>query len=490
MRTFRKFGMAVCLVVVFLGVNLGIAYEQKPVQHCKGIVLLIGDGMGVNQVRSADIYAKDVLGKDIVLNTIRTRGITATNSAVSHVTDSAAAATALYSGYKTDNRRLNVLPDCRKVFTIGHAAKEAGLSVGIVSTTRLTHATPAGVFCHTPDRDDENCIAEQLVEFEPEVAMAGGRRNFIPKDEMGSKRKDRDNLIQRMKEKGYRYVTDREGLKRIDPASTKSLLGLFALSHMAYELDRLNVPKLKGQPTLADMTEAALSILVNNPKGFFLMVEGGRIDHACHAHDIKASIYDTLAFDDAVRVALDFRKTHPEVLVLVTADHETGGLGLGRGAEYAIDLSGLKPIKNSLEYISKQGHKNPTKLEEVVSAGGYGLTDAEKAFLARHPVSIQAHDVPELKGMAKVDEYMGTWLHYALSRIENERGKIGWTSVAHTAQPVITYAAGPGEKEFEGFYDNTEIAKRMCKLLGVTPEQPAEFQAAASCVKCVQGASR
>ncbi len=490
MKAFRKLGMAVCLVVVFLGVSLGIADEAKNVQLCKGIVLLIGDGMGVNQVRSADIYAKDILGKDIVLNTIRTRGITATNSAQSHVTDSAAAATALYSGYKTDNRRLNVLRDCRQVFTIGHAAKKAGLSVGVVSTTRLTHATPAGVFCHTSDRDDENCIAEQLVEFEPEVAMAGGRRHFIPQSEKGSKRKDQDNLIEKMKEKGYRYVTDREGLKRMDPASTKRLLGLFSRSHMAYELDRLNVPKLKAQPTLADMTEAALAILSKNPKGFFLMVEGGRIDHACHAHDIKASIYDTLAFDDAVRAALDFRKTHPDVLVLVTADHETGGLGLGRGAEYAIDLNALKPIKNSLEYINKRTQKDPAKLEEVLSAAGYKLTDAEKKLLAEHPIAVKSHDVPELKGMAKVDEYMGTWLHYALSKIETERGKIGWTSVAHTAQPVVTYAAGPGEEEFAGFYDNTEIAKRMCKVLGVTPEQPAAFQAAAPCVKCVQGASR
>lgn len=490
MTTFRRLGIAVCIMAALVVVNFGIVADAENGRPCKGIILLIGDGMGVNQVRLADIYAKDVLGHSLAVNSIRTRGITSTKSAESQVTDSAAAATALYSGYKTNNRKINMLPDGRQAFTVAHAAREEGLAVGVVSTTRLTHATPAGVFSHTPDRNDENCIAEQLLEFAPEVALAGGRRHFIPMSEKGSKRKDQENLIQSMKDKGYEYVVDLKGLKGVQGQGTDRLFGLFSDSHMAYELDRLNVPKLGAQPSLADMTAAALTILSKNPKGFFLMVEGGRIDHACHAHDVKASIYDTIAFDDAVKVALDFRKDHPEVLVLVTADHETGGLGLGRGSEYAIEPAALKPIRNSLEYVDKKVKKDSARLEEVLSTAGFELTEKERGLLSQYPPTTKARNIEGFKDLPKIDDYILSWLHYVLSTVETERAKIGWTSFAHTAQPVITFAVGPGEEDFAGFYDNTDIAKKMCKLLGVTPHQPVAVETGRPCLLRAVGASR
>lgn len=471
MSFFGKIATIVGIIAILVTPSVDGTAQADSAQRPKSIILLIGDGMGINQARSADIYAREIMGRTMVINSICTRGVTTTYSSNSEITDSAAAATALLSGYKSDNGMINMLPDGRKVFTIAQAAKKAGLSVGVVSTTRLTHATPAAMYSYSRRRDDENFIAEQLPELAPEVAMAGGMRHFIPQSKKGSKRNDDKDLIDVMKNEGYAYVTDADELAATDFGKIDRLLGLFAMSHMDYELDRETVPKLGSQPSLADMTQAALSILEKSPKGFFLMIEGGRIDHACHAHDIKAAIYETLALDDAVCVALEYRKGHPDVLVLVTGDHETGGLGLGRGTKYALALAQLKPLKNSLEYVSHQILRDPAKLDEWLDAAGFELTEDERAFLVKNRPETKVDAVAQLHNYARIDEYAVSWIHFALSSIENGRAGIGWTSYAHTAQPVITYAAGPGEEEFAGFYDNTDIAKKMFKLLGLPLEE-------------------
>jgi len=474
MKTWNRV-IRIALIIMVLAAGLpviGLGADSAP--HAKGIILFIGDGMGINQVRSAAIYSQKVLNKPLTIDSMATRGTTTTYSANSEVTDSAAAATALYSGHKTNNGVINILPDGKQVFNIAHAAKQAGLSVGVLTTTRVTHATPAGVYGRVKHRDEENLLAEKLVEFEPAVAMGGGARHFIRQGNDGSKRKDDRNLIEVMEGKGYKYAKSSSDLKAIDPAGTPKLLGLFAMSHMSYELDRQHVPDLGYQPDLADMTKVALSILERNPRGFFLMVEGGRIDHACHSHDIKASIYDTLAFDEAVKTGLEFRKKHPDVLVLVTADHETGGLGLGSGIDYALDITALQPIVNSLDYLNKKILKQPGDLEAILKAGGYDLTEKDSALLSKYPPETKPEAIPELSlYKRKIDDYVFSWFHYALGSIESERSKVGWTSFVHTAQPVITYAVGPGAEEFSGEYDNTDIAKKMAKLLGLVLAPPA-----------------
>jgi alkaline phosphatase len=452
-----------------------VTATPEPAVRARSIILLIGDGMGINQVRITDIYAGEALGTETIFNSIATRGTTTTYAADSEVTDSAAAASAIYCGYKFNSRSIGVLPDGRSAFTIAQAVKKAGKSVGAVSTTRITHATPACLYAHTPDRDDENLIAEHLVEFEPEVALGGGWRHLIPQSQDGSEREDDRNLVEEMRGKGYTFVTNADELEAVDAATTDRLLGLFSKSHMAYEVDRVNVPELGSQPSLAEMTEAALKILAKNPEGFFLMVEGGRIDHACHAHDARAAIDDTLAFDKAIRVALDYQEAHPDVLVIITGDHETGGMGLGIGTEYFTDIPVLQSIKNSMEYLDGQIKENPAKAEELVEASfGFELTDEEKGMLFRYgPESgLDAVDDPYVQATPGVSAYIFSWAHFVLSNVASERARIGWTSYAHTAQPTITYAVGPGEEMFSGFFDNTDIARRMAELLDVTLEPP------------------
>ncbi len=470
----RKAVIGIFVVVVFV-MTFGATHSYAEAsRQPKSIILLIGDGMGINQIRSAAGYAEKVLGKTLVMDSIIIRGTTTTHSANAEVTDSAAAATALYSGHKVNNGAINVHPDGTEVSGIGHAAKEAGLSVGVLSTTRLTHATPAGVYSRSDHRDKENFIAEQVREFAPEVAMGGGLGNFIPREKKGSKRKDALDIVEEMTKKGYTFVRDKASLNEVNPASTDKLLGLFSGSHMAYELDRLNDAKLATQPSLAEMTKVALAILGRNPKGFFVMIEGGRIDHACHTHDIKGSIYDTLAFDEAVKVALEYRQTHPDVLVLVTADHETGGLGLGRGTEYALDLEALKPIKHSTEYLHKRIKEQPDEIKDILKAAGFDLKCEERMVLTENSLSAKPSCTRKLCRYGKqLDKYISSWVQYALGSIESSRAKVGWTSFVHTAQPVITLAVGPGAEEFQGSFDNTDIPKKMAKLLGLTLGEPA-----------------
>ncbi len=454
---------------VQLSSNSENTVESNKKVKVKNVILFIGDGMGITQTYVAERYKEEIEhGHLVLLTDFKTRGTITTYSLSSEVTDSAAAGTALLSGYKTDNGMINVRPDGsipRK--TLGEIAKEKGKSVGIVTTTRVTHATPASVYAHIKDREEEDKIAEQLLKFEPDVVLGGGLEYFIPKSEKGSKRKDNKNLIEMFKKKGYVIVYNKKELENVNPNNTTKLLGLFSMSHMAFEVDRENIDKYKNQPSLAEMTEKALEILSKNPKGFFLMVEGGRIDHACHAHDPKAAIMDTIAFDNAIKVALEFQKKHPDTLIIVTADHETGGMSIGRGTEYYANISALKNIDTSIAFMSKEIMKNPNRdyvLNLIKKYWHTNLTENEKKLLFEYPLTSKINDPNILNNYPNINHYVYCWAGFALSKIESERARIGWTSFAHTAVPVLVYAKGPGEELFEGFYDNTDVPKKIEKI--------------------------
>ncbi len=292
---------------------------------------------------------------------------------------------------------------------------------------------------------------------------------FLPKSE-GGKRTDGLNLIKAFEKDGYTVVFNKTQLEEVNPAKTEKLLGVFSKSHMAFEVDREHVPSDENQPSLAEMTSVALKILSKNPKGFFLMVEGGRIDHACHEHDPKAEIMDTIAFDKAVRVALEFQKTHPDTLVIVTADHETGGMSVGRGTFYAANFSALKNINCSVSYLVKQIEKNPSKsnVEKLIEKWWHTrLTKEEDELLFSHNLTSKVTEKSILMWYPNVNEYVKNWAGFALSKIESTRAKIGWTSYAHTGVPVPVYAVGNDSQLFKGFYDNTGIYTRVLESTGL-----------------------
>jgi alkaline phosphatase len=432
----------------------------EPEPEAKSAILLIGDGMSLAQIYSAQIYAEEVLGDSLTLPGIADTAIMTTHAFDSMVTDSAAAGTALHAGLKAENGAINVLPDGAWAYTLGQAAQDAGKSVGVLSTARITHATPASVYGHDADRDAENLFAEQMVEFMPEVALGGGARHFLP----DGKREDGRNLIDEMVEMGYTNVTDAEELMAVDTEATEHLLELFSSSHMAYEIDRVN--EALDQPSLAEMTAVALDVLDNDPDGFFVSIESGRIDHACHDHDVAGSIWDTLAFDEAVQVALDYQAEHPEVLVIATADHETGGMSLGHGTEYYTTIGDLSAVTCSQASLAGQIGDDPGNAMALAEGCGLVLTDEYVEMLGANPA-----DAEEVEGVDL--GYAYNWGHYVLAMAEAAMAGVEFGPWAHTGMPVITYAAGPGAEMFNGTIDNTDLPKYVAETLGVTLEPPS-----------------
>jgi len=330
-------------------------------RRAKNIILFVGDGMGVTTITAGRIYGGQKAGQDgvshkLTFETLPYAALSRTYSHDSQVTDSAPSAAAMNTGVKSRNGTINVDSnvhenDCaaslgRHVTTLAEMAEIAGMSTGAVTTTRITHATPAAVYAHTAGRDWESdadmkaedmargCvdIARQLVEMRYgdglEVAMGGGREQFLPEGtpdpeypKKTGARKDGLNLVdawQRRYGDRSAFVWNQRDLQLLDTAKVDHLLALFEPSHMQFEADRVHDPA--GEPSLAEMTFRAISILERNPKGFFLMVEGGRIDHAHHGGNAIRALEDTIAFDEAVKAALAV--TDPrDTLIVVTADH-------------------------------------------------------------------------------------------------------------------------------------------------------------------------
>jgi len=285
----------------------------------KNIIFCIGDGMGISQVAVSRINAVGLDGK-LYMERMPITGIARTHSANNLITDSAAAGTALATGQKTNNGVIAMSPDGKnKYLTILEASKNKGMATGLVATSTITHATPASFASHVGSRKGEDDIAIQLLENKVNVLLGGGKQFFIPQSAQGSKRKDNRDLIAEAKAAGYAFVETSDDLKS---AQGPFLLGLF-------QLDSLKTDP--PEPTLAELTDKAIETLSKNKKGFFLMVEGSQIDWACHENKLDNTIKQTILFDEAVGKAIDFALKDKHTLVIVTADHETGGLTIKGG---------------------------------------------------------------------------------------------------------------------------------------------------------------
>lgn len=293
--------------------------QTVPADRAKNVILLIGDGMGIAQITAARIRA---VGPGGMLNMDRmpVTGFVRTHSADQLITDSAAGATAYATGHKTNNGMISVAPDSTPLPTILEYLRDKGKATGLVATSTITHATPAGFAAHVPSRRDEATIAEHLLKNRVQVLLGGGKMFFLPGTSEGSKRPDERNLIQEAQKAGYQYVETREALLS---ATGPYLLGLFQMGGLT-----TNPP----EPMLHEMAQKALEILSKDPDGFFAMIEGSQIDWACHANDPNYEFRQLLLFDMAVGIALEFARKDGHTLVIVTADHETGGLAVNGGS--------------------------------------------------------------------------------------------------------------------------------------------------------------
>ncbi|MCF6136317.1 alkaline phosphatase [Pseudalkalibacillus berkeleyi] len=408
----------------------------------KNVILLIGDGMGSTQV-SATSYLKGEGFKagQLTMDNIENVGLAKTWAHDNTVTDSAAAATAFSAGHKTDNGVLGQAPDQEQehkdgekhfdVKTVLESAEETGKSTGLVTTARITHATPAAFASHIDSRDKENEIAEQMLDHDVEVLLGGGKRHFLPAGDEESKRKDDKNMIRAAEEKGYTVVEDKNGLKN---AQGDKLLGLFNESHMTWEMDREETK----EPALKDMTTKALDQLKGNKDGFFLMVEGGRIDHAGHANFPAANMNETLAFDESVKAALDFAKKDKNTLVVVTADHETGGMSIGANGTYGFNKDVIRNVKRSSEFMASKVNEEKSNIEDVLSKFA-GIED------------LKEEEIQAIKDAEKTES--------GIAKVISDRALVGWTTDGHTGVDVPVYTYGPQSDKFTGTIENTKIAK-------------------------------
>jgi alkaline phosphatase len=404
----------------------------------RNLVLFVGDGLGPAYVTMARTFRGEALALDSLLV-----GSAGTGSADSYVTDSGASATALACGVLTYNTAIGVDPEKRPRRSILEAAQAAGKATGLVATSRVTHATPAAFAAHVRHRDREDEIAEQLLAKRIDVILGGGARHFLPREEKLG-RKDGRDLLHAARGAGVVVVRDRAELFAAPPAAAR-LLGLFAPSHMTWVLDRG-----PDEPSLVEMTKVALERLSRNPRGFFLMVEGSRIDHAGHAHDAAAALHEVLEFDAAVALAVEFARGDGRTLVAVTADHETGGLSLGcevKGRSvYGWEPEVLRAVRHSADHIAARirGGEDPRRVL-TEDAGLGGLSDVE------------------LEGVLAFDGDLEVAVSDAVSR----RAVIGWTTHGHTAVDVPVWAFGPGAAELRGARPMDELGRLLAGLAGL-----------------------
>ncbi len=413
----------------------------------KKVILFIGDGMSTPQRMIAEEFSRKAGRGPLAMNSLPHQAVTRTCSANSLVTDSAAAATAIACGVKTCNHSVGVDPQGQPVYSCAKKAHDDGMKVGLVTTVTITHATPAGFYAHRPNRGETLAIARDLADSGFDLFAGGG----LDTKEEGWKYAE---------EKGYRLVTTVDEFKALKPGCGK-VLTRFRNGALPNSLDMAGE---KNVPTLAGMTAKALELL-DCEEGFFLMVEGGRIDWAGHANDAAANMSDVLALDEAVKVALDFRKRNAEdTLVVVTGDHETGGMSMGfSDTGYALYMERLANQTMSVE-------KFTAEFAARKKAGGFTFDKAkplvEKAFGFKFsgdpksdPMVLAKSELESLK-KAFDGDFAG-----ACRLIISHKSGIGWSSGHHTAMPVMTTAEGCGAEMFTGFIENTEIAEKLKSVL-------------------------
>lgn len=299
----------------------------------KNIIFLIGDGMGPQQLALLELYTQYAHGakyRHSAMDRLRRSGVTTLmqqRPAQNLVIDSACSATQMATGVEALSEVIGLGPDGKSAETILEKAVKMGKSTGLVSDTRLTHATPASFAAHVPHRSMENEIAMQMIHSKANILFSGGLRHFIPQSQKGSKRKDDINLLDQAKKLGYDVALNKSQMQKSD---STHILGLFTSSGMPDGIENTQTENLSTRqiPTLTEMTLKALEVLEKNPEGFFLMVEGGQIDWASHANDAGWLLHEMLKFDKTVKVVMDWAKNRDDTLIVLTADHETGSFGL------------------------------------------------------------------------------------------------------------------------------------------------------------------
>ena len=469
----------------------------------KYVFVFIGDGMSYPQIQSAAYYTgKDAAGivdvvkksenpsdspemKALSFYQFPVAGSASTYDATSFAPDSASTATSIFTGYKTHSSSINVdITKKIKYRTIAEQLRDQKkYKIGVISTVNLNHATPAATYAHQASRKSNYPIGQELVSSNFEYFAGGALMD--PQD----KNKDKTSIYDLAKNAGYKVCFDQKSAAALKNGDKALVIAetLADSDSMSYDNDRK-----EGEWALRDYVRKGIEVL-DNKTGFFMMVEGGKVDWACHANDARSSIADTLALSEAVEEAISFYNKHPkETLILVTADHETGGLTIGyAGTDYnlffrTLDSQKISYAKLDSDYVSAY-KKNGTSFEAVMKDveklfglkmpgadgsnknGGLVLTDYELSRIKTAYEKTIKND--KNRSQMEYDIY-GTYepLTITITHILNAKSGLGWTSNSHTGLPVPVFALGAGQEEFKGFYDNTEIYKKLAELTKVVKD--------------------
>ena len=439
------------ILIVLVALNLfGCISLKEKVKHnnAKYVFLFIGDGMGSLQV----VAAEKALGTKLWMNTLPVKALVSTSAYGGGITDSAAAATAFACGGKTKNRFLGLDHKGKSIESVAEMAKKLGWKVGIVSSVQLNHATPAGFYAHRPNRGMYNEIIQDLAVSNFDY-FGGGSFSIKGKQEA---------VLKALEDNNYIMIDSPKKLMQLDP-NKKYIVH----SGMPYVIDRNE----NSGFSLADYTRLGIKHIytgAGKTKGFFMMVEGGKIDWSCHSNDGGSLIHGVKALDNAVKVALDFYKKHPKsTTIIITADHETGGLSLLSKAK----VVGLLKQKHSYAVMNsklRKYKKEKYSFEKTLSLlqADYGIKEfssEELKKLRKAWIIVKGMK----KGKDKIKILYGAYnpLLFCVQGVFNERGGLKWSSRGHTASPVPLTAIGGGAKIFDGYYENTQIAHKLKFLI-------------------------
>ncbi|MEX1011503.1 MAG: alkaline phosphatase [Balneolaceae bacterium] len=472
-KEFLKTGM---LSTLALGAPLAGRGLHRPAGpslpgDAKSVIFLVSDGMSSGTLALADLVKQQKFGQASNWMQLYAsdrkfhRGLMDMASLDSVVTGSASAASSWGCGRRIENGRVNWGPDGEQYKPVCQIFRDAGKATGLVTSTRITHATPAGFAANVPSREMEDEIAQQYADREYDLLLGGGLRHFE-----GHSREDGTDLLSQFSRKGYTIAQTREVLERA-PADER-LLGLFHDSHLPYVVDHATDAGLqRTTPTLVEMAEQALNRLDRNENGFLLQVEGGRVDHAAHANDPAGLVYDQIAFDEVIRSVLDFTEGRDDVLVLLTTDHGNANPGLsGLGDGYRDSpgmLETLHHYRHSFEWIYEQlgYHWSMVTLDTItVSRIRELVHEATQTAISRSEAEMVAQ---AFRGEFRAPFHDRQWPGAVLAGVLANYNGIYFVGTNHTADFVELAAWGPGSERIPSFVRNTELFELMVDMAAV-----------------------
>lgn len=460
-RNGSLFAIGATVLNPFEGNAHGLDFDTlKKNKKAKNIIVIVSDGMSIGTLNMADIYLNRKTGTgsnwiQLYKDNKVTRSLMDMSSATSIVTDSAAASSSWGSGFRVKNGSLNVGIKGEEYIPIWQKFKKAGKMAGCVTTVPITHATPAGFCIASKSRNSQESIAEMYLDLKFDIMMGGGNNYFSSES-----RKDKRDLYQEFSNNGFSVVKNKSQMLACD--NSKPILGVFNHDGLPYSKDRESSKELTASiPSLAEMTACAIDKMKNNPNGFVLQVEAGKVDWAAHGNDIAGLLYDQVAHDEAIKVAIDFAEKDKNTLVIITTDHGNANPGIIYGKDANTNFDSIQKYKQTNDWILN-GIGQETTVSQVIDRIEY----ANKTILKED----EAKEILNFYSNIKLEEGLYNPRHLpfkVLADIQKKYNSVGWISMDHSADYSELAMYGPGSDLLKPFMKNTDLHYLMLEAAEV-----------------------